>query len=434
MAPASTYLVHPSDYRIKGGDHDETSNWLQLAKELPQGGGVVFPPGLLSVITAPLPLNGKQEIFITCERRSLYPDAMTGFDYRGPEGTVAIQGYSTDGLVLKGIKVFINQDGKRAQGGIDIDQLPSINGVTGDVHIEGVSVVSDGSSATAFGIAIARTSPINGECVHLEQVQATFRDRWQQTADLDRGVAILVGGLNGAGANAKTITIERCRGVGGRSMVKAFGGASLAIRDGYSQYCAIDHELFGNVATIDGSRSENSRQFLVGSGTLTARRVEPEPGAWDPQYPVFYVRGCARLALDTIDFADRPNVVAVDADPQGECSVEHRNVHFPNGKLPSFANFSNPVSGPDPDRGIALRLAGGHGGHPVGVQGVSMHMGSGTQRAYVKFRLAGPGTMLYVNDAKPGLSVADADALNAPECAGAGAILLQDTTGALRTI
>jgi hypothetical protein len=144
----------------------------------------------------------------------------TGIDYRGPEGTAAFQLYNSFGVTWQGVKVWINSDGKRHQGAFDVDQFPAgtliggravLSGMTSDLEFEGFCILSQGSSADAYGIRWSYTSWQNVENQCARRVKVIFNERQSDATSFDRGRAFKIGGgPKNAGGNAKSVTLERC--------------------------------------------------------------------------------------------------------------------------------------------------------------------------------------------------------------------------------
>lgn len=322
-----------------------------------------------------------------------------GIDYRGADGTAAIQWYNVLGGTWDGIGVSFNHGANVAQTGIDIDLFPGgtvIGGRTiayatttaGTFKNFGMNTENNGVNAT--GIRLAYTSNNNCENMTFERVNVVINGTNSSVStNLNRGVAFKVGG-GGGGANAFNLRFDSVSWTFATYGIQVITGSGI-ITSGESQRATVDFKLSGTWL-IQDFRPENGRQFLYGFGTITLIENEIN-GNWDDAFPVVYVAGASQLQMIGNSYETNDTVTAVDADPAGGCQFAGMGNLWPGGTPPTLANFAKGAA----SLGHVSRL-----GLLVGGQTSAIRLGSAVATADLPTVQFGNGTIVYGSEAAPG--------------------------------
>lgn len=368
---------------------------------------MVVPSNRYAKTTAPLMIYGKNSPKFFSEANSgfyLVSSSGPGIDYRGADGTAAVEWYNSYGGTWDGIHVTFNHDAKAAQVGIDVDQFPggtvkhgrTIPGVVNSANtFKNFGFLTDNNGPNAAGLRIAFTSGNNCEEMRIENVRAIFNgSSFTDPTNTNRGTAFAIGG-GGGGANALN---ESFRNV--EWSYVSYGiyapqfGTSYSVDGGESQAATIDFYGENLSGTIRGFRVENGRQFLyLNSGHVTLISDDINGGGWNVSFPPVYTVNGNLIMIgnrfnDFLALGVQP-IVASNAGSATFAGVD--NIY---NVTPTFAGFSEGTVELMADKGIALRLGG------------KTPYGSGIQLKDFQLAQAGinytDGFFVYSSDVLPG--------------------------------
>lgn len=442
----------------------------------------VWPSRFRCKTTAPLRVWTMRELRFFSEANSgFYTDSNTGIDYRGPDGTAAVQFYNTFSSKWDGINISFNHDSNVAQGAIDSDQFPDatvidgraiVGSVNSDNTFKDFGAITENNGVDAFGVRMAYTSAINVERQICDHVQVIFNGSdYLDVNNLERGSAFKIGG-GGGGANAKNMRFRDCDWTFATYGIESVGGQILVI-DGEGQFATQSFKLTGAAALIVRFRPENSRQFLDGSGNITLISNEIPFGGWDTVrsvtdlvtnstttitsatanftgadvgrqiiiaqigaggltttiasvtnsttailstaagwsasgnranigWPIVFLRGSSELTMWGNGYDSQANVMAVDADPAGQCRFIGGNNVWPT-TAPDFNNF---FGGGAVSLNHLGRMGMLIGGDALNGYGVGMKFGVPTTFAQLANVQFGDGSVAYCSDCTSGTSPA----------------------------